>query len=90
LAELPAPDNRERREEAERIAVALANLPAHYEAVLRAKYLDQESVAAIAAAQGESIKAIESMLTRARQALREMFSGEPEATGNPRSPAAPR
>ncbi len=84
LGDLPARDDRERREQAERIAQALAALPAHYEAVLRAKYLDQESVADIAAAQGESIKAIESLLTRARQALREMFSGQPEATSAPK------
>ena len=54
----------ERRERAERIAKALAGLPEHYEAVLRAKYLDQESVAAIAAARDESVKAVESLLTR--------------------------
>jgi len=61
----------ERREEAESIAQALAELPPHYEAVLRAKYLDGESVAAIANARGETIKGVESLLTRARQALRQ-------------------
>ena len=35
-------------EKAERVAIALAELPDHYEAVLRAKYLDRLSVEAIA------------------------------------------
>jgi RNA polymerase sigma-70 factor (ECF subfamily) len=60
-------------EEAERIAHALAALPEHYEAVLRAKYLDGQSVAEIAAERGESAKAVESLLTRARQAFRESY-----------------
>jgi RNA polymerase sigma-70 factor (ECF subfamily) len=60
----------ERREQAQRVAEALARLPEHYEAVLRAKYLEQQSVADIAAGRNESVKAVESLLTRARQALR--------------------
>jgi RNA polymerase sigma-70 factor (ECF subfamily) len=72
----PAHEDSERREQAERIAQALAGLPKHYEAVLRAKYLDDESVADIAAARNESVKAVESLLTRARQALREAFGSE--------------
>jgi len=63
----------QRSEEAERIAHALAVLPEHYEAVLRAKYLDGQSVAEIAVECGESPKAIESLLTRARQAFRERY-----------------
>lgn len=59
------------RDEAESIAGALSGLPEHYELVLRSKYLDQNSVAAIAAERGESVKAVESLLTRARQALRD-------------------
>lgn len=57
----------------ERIARALGQLPERYEAVLRAKYLDQQSVAAIADAWKETPKAVESLLTRARQAFREAF-----------------
>jgi RNA polymerase sigma-70 factor, ECF subfamily len=57
----------------ERIARALAALPDHYEAVLRAKYLEQLSVEAIAQQRGESPKAVESMLTRARAAFREAY-----------------
>jgi RNA polymerase sigma-70 factor (ECF subfamily) len=65
-----APD---RRELAEQVARALAELPQRYEAVLRAKYLDQRSVNEIAAAWGETPKAIESLLTRARQAFRAAY-----------------
>ena len=58
---------------AERVAGALAALPDHYERVLRAKYLDRMTVDEIAATRAESPKAIESLLTRARQAFREVF-----------------
>ncbi|MFO0848987.1 MAG: sigma-70 family RNA polymerase sigma factor [Gemmataceae bacterium] len=70
-AAAPPPDD-----QAERVAVALAALPEKYERVLRAKYLDGLSVAAIAAAWGETEKAVESTLTRARQAFREAFRTE--------------
>jgi RNA polymerase sigma-70 factor (ECF subfamily) len=63
----------ERRERAEDIARALAELPERYEAVLRAKYLDGRSTAEIAADRGETPKAIESLLTRARQAFRDAY-----------------
>lgn len=63
----------EQGELAERIATALAALPERYEAVLQAKYVDQRSVAEIATRWGETPKAIESLLTRARQAFREVY-----------------
>lgn len=63
----------ESREQAERIAAALAALPPHYEAVLRMKYLESRSVADIASERGESPKAIESLLTRAREAFRQAY-----------------
>lgn len=63
----------EKREEALGVARALAALPERYEAVLRAKYLDQRPVADIAAEWGETAKAVESLLTRARQAFRETY-----------------
>jgi RNA polymerase sigma-70 factor (ECF subfamily) len=66
----PGPD---RREQAEAVAWTLAQLPDRYEAVLRAKYLEQQSVAEIAAGWQETPKAIESLLTRARQAFREIY-----------------
>jgi RNA polymerase sigma-70 factor (ECF subfamily) len=71
--QLPAPDIDRRRQQAERIAQALSLLPPRYEGVLRSKYVDGLSVADIAAASGESVKAIESLLTRARQAFREAY-----------------
>jgi RNA polymerase sigma-70 factor (ECF subfamily) len=57
-------------DQAEQIAIALANLPERYEAVLRAKYLDGGSVAQIASEWSETPKAIESLLSRAREAFR--------------------
>ena len=63
----------ERRERAERVAAALAALPERYEAVLRAKYLEGQAVAAIAAATGDTPKAVESLLSRARQAFRDAY-----------------
>src|SRR5207302_958206 len=69
----PADAALEQREQAERIARALADLPERYEAVLRAKYLDGRSVAEIAAAWDETPKAVESLLTRAREAFREAY-----------------
>lgn len=62
------------RETAEAVAEALTALPERYEAVLRAKYLEQRSVLDIAAATGETPKAIESLLTRAREAFREAYT----------------
>jgi RNA polymerase sigma-70 factor, ECF subfamily len=70
LADAPVGDDRERREQAECIARALAALPARSEAVLQAKYLEFATVEQIAAEWGETPKAIESLLTRARQAFR--------------------
>jgi RNA polymerase sigma-70 factor (ECF subfamily) len=69
----PADAPLEKREEAERIARALAELPEDYEMVLRSKYLDGQRVVEIAEARGETPKAVESLLTRARQAFREAY-----------------
>jgi RNA polymerase sigma-70 factor (ECF subfamily) len=60
-----------------RVAEALAELPEHYERVLRMKYLDGRSVDEIAAEGGETPKAVESLLTRARAAFRTAY-GSPE------------
>jgi RNA polymerase sigma-70 factor, ECF subfamily len=70
--QLPAPQTAERAD-AERIALALAALSERHEAVLRAKYLEQQSVAAIAEAWQETPKAVESLLTRAREAFRQAY-----------------
>lgn len=69
----PSADAAAVTDKAERVAAAIAALPDHYEAVLRAKYLDQLSVDKIAAMRGDSPKAVESLLTRARQAFREAY-----------------
>jgi len=69
-AALPVHDPQER---AVRIARTLADLPPRQEQVLRSKYLEQMSVQAIADAWGETPKAIESLLTRARQAFRDAY-----------------
>lgn len=71
--ERPAPDARDAAAKAERVALALAELPDRYEAALRAKYLDQKPVAQIAAEWRESVKAVESLLARARAAFREVY-----------------
>jgi RNA polymerase sigma-70 factor (ECF subfamily) len=73
------PSPAEEREHGERVARALATLTPRQEEALRAKYLDGMTVAEMAAAWGETPKAIESLLSRARQAFREAF-GEPERT----------
>ena len=69
----PADAAAEKRERAESIARALAELPERYEAVLRAKYLDGRSMNEIAAAWDETPKAVESLLTRAREAFRTAY-----------------
>jgi RNA polymerase sigma-70 factor, ECF subfamily len=63
-------DNQDR---AKRIAAALCALPERQEAVLRAKYLEGLSVAQIAESWGDSVKAVESLLSRARQSFRESY-----------------
>jgi RNA polymerase sigma-70 factor, ECF subfamily len=59
---------------AELIVRALALLPEHYEGVLRGKYLNGLSVEEIARAWQTTPKAIESLLTRARQGFREAYA----------------
>ncbi len=59
-----------------RVAAALAALPDHYESVLRAKYLDRLSVGQIAADTGATAKAVESLLTRAREAFKKEWHAD--------------
>jgi RNA polymerase sigma-70 factor, ECF subfamily len=68
----PSDDGRQEHQ----IAAALDALAEREEAVLRAKYLEGMSVAEIASARGETPKAIESLLSRARQAFREVYQGQ--------------
>jgi len=60
-------------EKEEQIAAVLDALPDRHEAVLRAKYLDGLSVAEIAASWSATPKAVESLLSRARDAFRDFY-----------------
>jgi RNA polymerase sigma-70 factor (ECF subfamily) len=64
------------RERGQRVAVALAALSERFETALRLKYLDRLTVGQIAATWGETEKAVESLLTRARTAFREAYGDE--------------
>jgi RNA polymerase sigma-70 factor, ECF subfamily len=70
-SEAAASDND--RADKECIALALAALSERHEVVLRAKYLEERSVADIAADWNETPKAVESLLGRARQSFREAY-----------------
>ena len=59
---------------AEQIGLALTTLPTRYRSVLKAKYEEKLSVIEIARKWKESPKAVESLLTRARGAFREIFN----------------
>ena len=72
--------DRHSRDQAEQITFALSRLPERYEAALRAKYLDQQTVAQIAETWKETPKAIESLLTRAREAFRQEYQRLEEST----------
>jgi RNA polymerase sigma-70 factor, ECF subfamily len=61
------------RQREQRIAAAFDALSDREEAVLRAKYLEGRTVAEIASMRGETPKAVESLLSRARQAFREIY-----------------
>jgi len=56
------------------IRAALDYLPAPYGDILEWKYLHDLPIAEIAGRLGRSPKAVESLLTRAREAFRETFS----------------
>ena len=64
---------RESRQRAERIMAALDALPDRHEAVLRAKYLEGQSVIEIADTWGQTPKTVESLLSRARQKFRDTY-----------------
>ncbi len=55
------------------VRATLAELPAGYESLLTAKYLDEEPVECIAARERASGAAVRSKLARARQAFRDAF-----------------
>ncbi|MBN2217280.1 MAG: sigma-70 family RNA polymerase sigma factor [Pirellulales bacterium] len=72
----------ELEERSRRIMRTLDALPEPYETVLRAKYVDRQTVAQIAAAGEETVKAVESRLGRARRAFREVYE-KFETNGKP-------
>ena len=69
----PASPAGEPSEPGELMALALTALPGQYQAVLRAKYEERLSVNEISRRSGSTAKAVESMLSRARQALRRAY-----------------
>jgi RNA polymerase sigma-70 factor, ECF subfamily len=60
-------------ETSEHVALTLAELPPQYRELLQAKYGVGESVAEIAENSGKTPKAVESLLSRARDAFRKRF-----------------
>jgi RNA polymerase sigma-70 factor (ECF subfamily) len=71
-----------RRELAERVHSVLSEIPPPYGDVLEWKYIDGLSAREIAGRLGSSVKAAESLLTRARVAFRERFADRPVSVGN--------
>ena len=61
-------------ESGELLALALTALPQRYQVVLRAKYEERLSVIEIGRRLGNTSKAIESLLSRAREALRRAYN----------------
>ena len=80
--ELPT-DVLARDETRELVSMTLANLPDHYREVLDAKYLNDRSLEAIAAARGTTIDSIKGLLKRARAAFKETF----QTLANPEIPS---
>jgi RNA polymerase sigma-70 factor (ECF subfamily) len=71
----------ERKELGRLVHVALDSMPAHYGDALEWKYIDEIPVVEIAVRLGVSPKAAESILTRAREAFREVFSSLTRSSG---------
>jgi RNA polymerase sigma-70 factor (ECF subfamily) len=63
----------QRSETREMVNVTMSNLPHHYREVLESKYVERHSVREMAAQRQTSEKAVESLLSRARQAFRDTF-----------------
>jgi RNA polymerase sigma-70 factor (ECF subfamily) len=77
LADLPAADtgavSREHEVQAVQVSLVMRSLPGDYAEALENKYLDGMTVRAMAERRGQSEKAVESTLTRARGAFREQW-----------------
>jgi RNA polymerase sigma-70 factor (ECF subfamily) len=75
MAERPLPgDILERAETRDLVHMAVANLPEQYRNALVRKYVDGESLDAIAQELGISADAVKSLLARARRAFRDTFA----------------
>jgi len=75
LDSLAGPESALRRKETARLVqVVLDRLPSRYGDALEWKYIEDLSVAEIAGRLGLSVKAAESMLTRARESFRDGFT----------------
>jgi RNA polymerase sigma-70 factor, ECF subfamily len=64
----------QREETRELVNTTMSQLPPHYRQALEAKYLDGQSVRDLAGLWEQSEKAVESLLSRARQAFRATFT----------------
>jgi RNA polymerase sigma-70 factor (ECF subfamily) len=62
------------RETADEVRQVLAELPEDYARCLVAKYMEGQSAAEIASGSADSVEAVRSRLTRAREAFREVFA----------------
>jgi RNA polymerase sigma-70 factor, ECF subfamily len=71
----PPPPVEHRSQAGEQLSLALTALPDRYQSVLRAKYEERLSVIEIAARLRSTPKAAESLLSRARDALRRVYDG---------------
>jgi len=75
MAERPLPGEvLERAETRDLVHMAVANLPEQYRTALTRKYVDGESLEALAGELGISVDATKSLLARARRAFRETFA----------------
>ncbi len=75
MAERPLPGEvLERAETRDLVHMAIANLPGQYRSALTRKYVDGDSLVAIAADLGISVDATKSLLARARRAFRDTFA----------------
>ena len=75
MAERPLPGEvLERAETRDLVHMAIANLPEQYRTALTRKYVDGESLEALAGDLGISVDAAKSLLARARRAFRDTFA----------------
>ena len=75
----PAADHDECRERVVQVSQVMRSLPDDYAEVLEQKYLEGFSVLTMAQRRGQSAKAVESLLTRAREAFRTAWRHTPQA-----------